>query len=136
MVAEDLCKGDVVRASLGRYDGIHPKDGYMERRKYFVVLGICRGYMLLGGIVFNTSVNRKLTPAVQSCHIPVSRDKYSFLDHDSFFDCSTLVKPRFSSITSAQKIGHIDDSDCAIIIAALRKSPRVRRVELEMFGII
>lgn len=107
----------------------------MERRKYFIVLGICKGYALLGGIVFNTSVNRRLSEALQSCHIPVSCHKYDFLDHDSYFDCSKLIKPRFNSMSTASLIGKIDESDFEIIVDALRKSPRVRRIELDMFGL-
>lgn len=135
MNAQDLNRGDVVSVCLGIYDGIHPKDGFVNRRKYFVVLGICKGYALLGGIVFNTSVNRHLTKELQSCHIPVSCRKYPFLEHDSFFDCSKLIKPRFSTMETAQLIGAIDDSDFTNIVATLRTCSRVRKIELEMFGL-
>lgn len=107
MIAETLKRGDVICANLSRYDGIYPKDGYLTRRKYFIVLGVCKGFALLGGIVFNTNVNQGLTAAIQACHIPVSCSKYAFLDHDSYFDCSRLVKPRFSTISSSQLLGSV-----------------------------
>lgn len=42
MIAETLKRGDVICANLSRYDGIYPKDGYLTRRKYFVVHGVCK----------------------------------------------------------------------------------------------
>lgn len=135
MNIEELRQGHVISVSLGTYDGIHPKDGYMQRRKYFVVLGVCKGYALLGGIVFNSAVNPQLPEALRACHIPVSCSKYTFLDHDSYFDCSKLIKPRFATIASAQLIGQIDAPDCRLIIETLHSSPRVRAAELQIFNL-
>lgn len=135
MSPEELKTGDVISIELSLYDGVHPKNGFQSRRKYFVVLGICNGYALLGGIVINSNINTNLSKRVQDNHIRVLASEYPFLKHDSFFDCSTLIKPRFSRLESAEMLGKVTESHLSLILTRIKRNPAIPRMELQMFGI-
>lgn len=132
---ENVRIGDVISISLGIYDGIHPKDGYPERRKFFIVLGICNGYMLLGGVVINSVINMRLPKVIRLYHIPIESEKYPFLKYDSYVDCSTLIKPRFSRLKSAFLLGRRDDADMSEILSRIRTSPGIAPIDLDLFGL-
>ncbi|MBO4945742.1 MAG: hypothetical protein J6C91_10885 [Muribaculaceae bacterium] len=135
MCPEELQKGDIIEVRLSQYDGIHPKGGFSDRRKYFVVLGICNGYAMLGGIVVNSTINSKLSWRITDFQIAISAAEYPFLEHDSYFDCSKLIKPRFATLTNAEMKGKASAAHFAEIINKVRNNPTIPRIELQMFSI-
>lgn len=83
--------GNVYRIKLDRTSGIVPKAGDETRNKFFIILGFDFEGNIYGGVIINSAINTNIPPILQTLHIPIKVAKYSFLEHDSFVDCSSLM---------------------------------------------
>lgn len=135
VIAANLSCGDVVYVRLDRNDGITPKEGYADRNKYLVVLGINDGYALLGGVVINSGINPRLPQEIKDYHYRICRNEHPFLAYDSFVNCSQLIKAPVTKLADAQIVGRIVDNELKVILGAVRECPRIRKIELRLFGI-
>lgn len=136
LVARQTVKiGDVYRMKMDPRNGIKPKPGDSYRNKLFVVLGFDDCGNVYGGVVVNSSVNSRLDQNVQDWHYPIKESRYSFLDHDSFVDCSQLKIAFIEKFSLWEYKGCIFKDDLDLIIGAVKSSPKETRANLSRFGL-
>ena len=54
--------GNVYASRMDEKNGITPKNGAKDRRKYFVVLGVDDDGTIYGGVVINHAINSNISP--------------------------------------------------------------------------
>ena len=127
--------GDVFRINMGRDTGIIPKEGDDSRNKFFIVLGFDNYGNAYGGVIINSKINRKIPYEAQILHMPISKDKYDFLTHNSFVDCSELMVVKKDKVATWKYLGHLEEEDAELIIETIKTSPFESEARLAQFGI-
>jgi hypothetical protein len=128
--------GDVYRIEMNRDNGIIPKAGASSRNKFFIVLGFDADGVAYGGVIINSRINQQVSNSIKDWHMPISCAKYSFLDHDSFVDCSTLKSVSLSTFSKWEFLGEVLQEDVELIIETVKSSPNETPAHLKMFGLI
>lgn len=136
MALQNVTRGDVFRICLDRSNGITPKQGDISRNKFFVVLGKDSQGNIYGGVIINSAINQRLSPARKMLLMPVKASKYGFLEHDSFVDCACLMTVRSDGYATWQYKGRMDDDDVELITGTVSESPFETKAKLEIFGIV
>lgn len=129
--------GDVHIIPMDHANGITPKDGKQFRNKFFIVIGFDDKGNMIGGVVFNSEINKHLSPLLAKLHMPISARDYAFLQHDSYINCQGIKvvgKNKFGKSTYRGSI--TDTSIINEIKARLKSSPTMDRFTLKRFGII
>ncbi len=127
--------GDVYRMNMTEANGIKPKYGADSRNKYFVVLGFDNKGIAYGGVIINSRINQNLPAHLKMYHMPLSKAKYEFLDHNSFVDCVSLKIAFSEKFCQWQYLGKIDEYDVELIIGTIRESPRENAAHLALYGL-
>lgn len=133
---ESIRIGHVYRMRMDESNGIKPKSGDSFRNKYFVVLGFDDEGNVYGGVIINSAINQKVPQSVRDWQMPIKREKYNFLDHDSFVDCSNLKTAKIEKFGYWQFLGSIEAEDVEIIIRTVQESPNENKAHLALFGLI
>ncbi len=128
--------GSVHYIAMDRANGIVPKDGYSSRNKFFVILGWDDSGNAYGGVVFNSGVNQKLPYNVRLYHYPIGKSAYSFLSHNSFIDCTSLMRVCGSQLSSATFCGALTQEHLECVLGAVREAGTISAIKLRMYGII
>lgn len=126
--------GEVYIVPFTEEDGITPKNGESERKKYFVVLGFDDDGNVYGGVVVNSHVNSKLTKCIRDYHMPIKCSKYSFLQYNSYINCSMIIVANPERLTKC--VGCIDDYDFELVKGAVNESPTIVKKMLSRFGLL
>lgn len=134
-----LSVGCVHLLTLNRESGITPKDGYDTRNKLFVVIGASRNGDVYGGVVFNSRVNLRLPEYVRRYQIPIPCAKYpEFLSHNSFIDCSSVMKVKAAQLSEYTLRGRLLDEDLDLVVGAISEKANINIKEdsLLQFGLL
>lgn len=138
-IASDLIirPGGIFRLRFYIRDGITPKfPGEEFRDKFFVVLGIDDDKNLIGFLFVNTNDHKDYGPAYNDLQKKILKSDYSFLDHDSYIDCSELQKMKIERFSDALSRGTCDvltQNDLDIVRALLTENHSVK--ELRKYNI-
>lgn len=127
--------GEVYSIDLGSEEGITPHKGFDSRRKYMVILGFANGMALVGGVVFNSNINPNIPATARMYHYPVNGEGYSFLNHDSFIDCTTIVQVGISRLSQLMAIGYLKETDLVLVIGAVAENPHIPIFLKQRYGI-
>lgn len=127
--------GNVYRIKMNEKNGIKPKPGDNSRNKYFIVLGIDHEGIVYGGVIINSKINPHIPMSIKKYHVPIECSRYSFLDHDSFVDCSKLKTTTIEKFGHWQFLGALLEEDVQLITATIQKSPNETNERLIMFGL-
>ena len=68
--------------------------------KRFIVIGFNEDRTLVGFLFINSEINPRLFPSphLKSLHLPLCAEDCSYVDHDSFLDCSRLYEMNFQTL--------------------------------------
>lgn len=127
--------GNVFKVPLDESNGITPKGGMSFRPKFFIILGIDNNGDVYGGVVVNSTINKNVQQGRRDWHYPIDNDKYDFLDHNSFVDCTSIKVVPFEKLQSGYFAGQIDNDDLSLIIGAVKDSGFISKAELKRFNI-
>lgn len=135
-IAQNTIKiGDVFRIKMNRKNGIIPKQGDDSRNKFFIVLGFDSEGNIYGGVIINSSINQRVPQAVKDWQMPIRCSKYTFLEYDSFVDCSKLKCASIEKFNTWKYLGSIELEDVELIIGTIKESPNETPEHLAMFGL-
>ena len=87
-------------------------------------------------MVINSKINSRIPYEAQILHMPISKDKYEFLTHNSFVDCSELMVVRRTKVLTWRYLGHIEEEDTHLITETIKSSPFESEARLAQFGIV
>lgn len=127
--------GNVYASRMDETNGITPKNGEKDRKKYFVVLGVDNDGNIYGGVVINHAINPNISIKKQHLHYPITVDKYPFLIQDSFVNCVDLKILSVEKLLSSEFLGEIQEDDLEIITMLIIQSPFCDSATLERFHI-
>lgn len=127
--------GNVYASRMDETNGITPKNGAKDRRKFFVVLGVDDEGIIYGGVVINHAINPKISPKKQHLHYPIAKSKYSFLEEDSFVNCVDLKILPLEKLLLSEFLGNIQENDLENITMLVIQSPFCDSATLERFHI-
>ena len=116
-------------------NGIKPKAGDKSRNKYFIVLGFDSEGNAYGGVIINSEINPNIPQSMKNCHLHIECSKYSFLDHDSYVDCSKLKIANIEKFGKWQYLGFFSLEDVQLITTTIQGSPNETKEHLAMFGL-
>mgnify|MGYP002623076312 FL=1 len=136
LVTNTVEVGDVYRVKMTVKDGVTPKDGDDSRNKFFVVLGFDDQGTIYGGVIINSKINQNVSQSVKDYHMPISCEKYKFLDHDSFVNRANLKTKPLSDFVGSPKLGTVDDDDVELIKETIKNSPNEKKAKLKQFGLL
>ena len=91
LAQDNLNVGDVHLLNLDQKNGITPKAGDTTRNKFFIILGFDNEGNVIGGLVINSNINYNLPATVTDYQLPVTVEQFSFLEHNSFINCSKII---------------------------------------------
>ena len=135
-IAKNTVKvGDVYRIKMDERNGIKPKAGDKSRNKYFIVLGFDSEGNAYGGVIINSEINPNIPQSMKKCHLHIECSKYSFLDHDSYVDCSKLKIANIEKFGKWQYLGFFSLEDVQLITTTIQGSPNETKEHLAMFGL-
>lgn len=135
-IAKNTVKvGDVYRIKMDERNGIKPKAGDKSRNKYFIVLGFDSEGNAYGGVIINSEINPNIPQSMKNCHLHIECSKYSFLDHDSYVDCSKLKIANIEKFGKWQYLGFFSLEDVQLITTTIQGSPNETKEHLAMFGL-
>lgn len=135
-IAKDSIKvGNVYRIKMDERNGIKPKAGDSSRNKFFIVLGFDSEGNAYGGVIINSNINQNIPQSMKDWHMPIKCSKYSFLEHDSFVDCSKLKTVSIEKFGKWQFLGVFSLDDVKLITATVKDSPNETKEHLAMFGL-
>ena len=133
-IAKNTVKvGDVYRIKMDERNGIKPKAGDKSRNKYFIVLGFDSEGNAYGGVIINSEINPNIPQSMKNCHLHIECSKYSFLDHDSYVDCSKLKIANIEKFGKWQYLGFFSLEDVQLITTTIQGSPNETKEHLAMF---
>lgn len=122
-----LIKGSVYLVEKRKIDGVIMRESDPnDAHKYYIFIGISSEGGRTAGVVINTKNSSEC--------IHLAQATYDFLSHDSYADCTTLMKVDSSRLTN--HIGAIGQEDLEKITSLIISSPRVKRIDLQAYGII
>lgn len=136
VVRQTVKKGDVYKIVMSEDDGITPKNGFSTRRKFFVVLGFDNDGNAYGGVVINSGINQNLPVVVQQYHMPIYAKNYSFLHHNSFVNCSNLLKASLDKLVAGSRLGQLSCEDFGLVCQTVCDSPNISKNQLKLYGIL
>lgn len=135
-IAKDSIKvGNVYRIKMDERNGIKPKAGDSSRNKFFIVLGFDSEGNAYGGVIINSNINQNIPQSMKDWHMPIKCSKYSFLEHDSFVDCSKLKTASIEKFGKWQFLGVFSLDDVKLITSTVKDSPNETKEHLAMFGL-
>ena len=105
--------------------------------KFFIILGFDNEGNVIGGLVINSNINYNLPTSVTDYQLPVTVEQLSFLEHNSFINCSRIIVAKRSKFNKNTYCGAISDAEMMKqIINTVKESPTISKKQLREFGII
>lgn len=135
--ARALVVGTLVRSPV--LDTTPPK------YKFWIVVGFADGGTEEMGIVYlNTTPNAFLTrnPVLAGLQIPICHDARNLVDYDCYADCTEIRRKDVAAIRQqladepAYVRGHLSGPELALVLNALRTSPRISPRDKRRFGLL
>ena len=128
-------RGDVYLLHMDEKDGITVKNGKTYQPKFFVVLGHDDTGNVYGGVIYDTEINQNHVPSyLKDLFLPIDDyQKYSWLTHKSYIDCSELKLTKRHKLVKGKKMGRVTDEDLALIIKTVKMSPNENQIRLKTF---
>lgn len=137
LAQDSLNIGEVHFLNLDSNNGITPKAGDTSRNKFFIILGFDNEGNVIGGLVINSNINYNLPTSVTDYQLPVTVEQFSFLEHNSFINCSKIIVAKRSKFNKNTYRGVISDAEMMeLIINTVKESPTISKKQLREFGII
>ncbi|MBR6083384.1 MAG: hypothetical protein IKP62_10765 [Salinivirgaceae bacterium] len=127
-------RGDLFLINMDESNGITPKDGESDRRKFFIVMGVTESGTVYGGVVINSSID-KVPSHLRNWYIPLQQYRYSFLQHDSYVNCLQIKEVPQNKFGSWLFLGCIEEIDLSLISNKLITSPMENAERLSRFGL-
>ena len=122
----------------------YQKNTNPPKYKYFIVIGKTEGLLMLGAVFINTGTNINVhrTPAAKKLQLSLLLAENSFLEHDSFVDCTEIVQQSNNEIAQEYEKnnyvlkGEVSQATLAAIHIALKQSGKIKPGVLKSFGIL
>lgn len=134
LAAQSIEVGNVYLIPMDEANGVTPHNGDTFRNKYFIVLGWNENE-IYGGVITNSNINQHVPVAIRMYHMPIKCNKYHFLTHDSFVNCSCLKEVNLEKFSSWKFVGTVSQEDVDLIIGTIKESPLESPKHLQMFGL-
>jgi hypothetical protein len=130
-----LEKGTVLRMFV---DDTHP-----PKIKWFIVLGLHENKLALGTLFINTDINKNInySTELQNLQYKLKSQDNTFLNHDSFVDCSTIQHRENDDILSkvnndnSKIMGYLDPNTFEEVRKTVIKSETIRGKLKKKFGL-
>ena len=116
----------------------------ISHKKYWVIVSINTPRTFIAGVVINTEINTNVAynQYLQSQHILIKQCDHSFLDYDSYVDCSKLQKRPFQEVYNAIVenpkivVGNVTDEMLRQIHLIVTCSNTISPKEKKEFGLL
>ncbi len=133
-VKSDLESGIVIK--------LHVKDTTPPKEKRLIIVGITEDRLILATVYINSEINLKVNWAVElkEQHLFFESKGRSWLDWDSYVDCSKITPRDHNEIESAIKlkpeaiIGKLSHEDLEVIKQKISTSPTIKGKHKKKFG--
>lgn len=113
-------------------------------KKYWIIVAINNSRKYIAGVIINTEINTNVArnEYLRSQHILIKRSDHSFLDYDSYVDCSKLQKRPFQEVYNAIVenpnivVGNVTDEMLRQINLKITCSKTISPKEKKEFGLL
>ena len=108
-------------------------------KKYWIIVAINNSRKYIAGVIINTEINTNVAynQYLQSQHILIKQCDHSFLDYDSYVDCSKL-QDVYKAIVENPNIvvGNVTDEMLRQIHLKIKCSKTISQEEKKEFGLL
>jgi hypothetical protein len=109
--------------------------------KRFAILAINNDLAIVGMLYINSQINPNVFPTeeLRSYHILLDAENYSFLDHDSYLDCSQIIElpiDKIKDIHAAESdsyIGRLNEENIDIAIHIVTSAKTISKKTKKRF---
>jgi hypothetical protein len=123
---------------------IHAANTTPPKTKRLVILAISNDTAYVGYLFINSEINPKCfpTPALINLHLPLQISGRTYLDHDSYLDCSEIKEISFTELKAIlsddpqKHIGKLSDSDFKQATNLVRSAPTISKKQKQKYRII
>lgn len=138
VLVETLTVGHVVKGIFYN-DGCFVAKNGTSREKLFVILGRDKEGHFFGLGMINSEARTKFEAA--DYQYKLLKEKNSFLDHDSFVDCSYIWERSIEDVESyacdpRRLKGKLSDNDLDVILSIIIQADTIPLIDLKRFGLI
>jgi len=131
--------GGIYHMYFDQNDGIKLKPGETSHPKFFIVLGIDSVGNAIGFVLINSLISPGLKQYIKDAHREISCSDYSFLNYNSFVDCSDLMVmqgPRFQSSKRRGKCAQLSEKDYNEFVNTIKSITTIEPKKLIRFGLL
>ena len=112
--------------------------------KYIIIVGVNGQEMAVAYVIINTEINQNVAPTdyLQSLHLKIEASKHSFLEYDSFVNCSDLKEfskeelLEFIIANPERVVGSIDTVLLTDIYLAIKNATTILPILKKKYGFI
>lgn len=130
--------GKILKMRLDEEDGIILKGGYIDRLKYFVVIGQVLNDGIIGAFLINSHINENIisTKTLLDCQFPLKKQDYpEILTRNSYLDCSDFFEiSRIKILKLGCEIGQLTDADLTLVVQFIETTEVFSAKEKKRFG--
>ena len=128
--------GQVLKMDMFSSDRVTPKNNADHKVKRFVIIGK-QDNRLIAALLINSQINPRLFMKIGPFQHAISKDKYDFLEHDSYIDGYTVREFDVARVLkSARYLGSIDADDFNAAVNHVCESPDVKPYILKKYGLM
>lgn len=128
--------GHVLKMDMFPSDRVTPKNNADHKVKRFVIIGK-QNDKLIAALLINSQINPRLFIKIGPFQHSISKDKYDFLEHNSYIDGYTVREfDEDRVLKSASYLGTIDADDLEEAVNHVCESPDVRPYILKKYGLV
>lgn len=128
--------GHVLKMDMFPSDRVTPKNNADHKVKRFVIIGK-QNDKLIAALLINSQINPRLFIKIGPFQHSISKDKYDFLEHNSYIDGYTVREFDVDRVLkSASYLGTIDADDLEEAVNHVRESPDVKPYILKKYGLV
>lgn len=99
-IKEDFAERKI---DIGKALFIEIPEFQISYKKYWIIVAINNSRKYIAGVIINTEINTNVAhnEYLRSQHILIKQSDHSFLDYDSYVDCSKLQKRPYQDVYKA-----------------------------------
>jgi len=138
---EKLASNQLKVGSVLRY---HVDNTTPPKIKRMVIVGFDREVVFFVYVFINSDINPNMfpTPVLRDLHIELDPKGRTYLDHNSFVDCSKIREDNVEyiksllTIDSNIHIGNLSEDDCSNVLEKIRTAKTISVAQKRKYGLL
>lgn len=120
-------------------------DTIPPKKKFYIIVGRTSDNLLLSTVYINSNIYEKRFPTeeLKKLHVKISASNNTFLDYDSYVDCSRMQQKKYDNVKKCVDDGgefgyynSLIPEELQEIISTIKSAPTINNYTKKRFGFI